>query len=38
MNRTTLEGLARRVAESGLTAVTPSDLDLLAAAAESAGV
>ncbi len=38
MTRTTLEGLARRVAESGLTAVTPSDLDLLAAVAESAGV
>lgn len=38
LTRTALEGLARRVAESGLTAADPADLNLLATTAEAAGV
>lgn len=38
LTHTALKGLARRVAESGLTAATPADLNLLTAAAESVGV
>ncbi|MFM1964403.1 MAG: hypothetical protein RL134_128 [Actinomycetota bacterium] len=38
LTRTALEGLARRVAESGLTAATPADLNVLAATAEVVGL
>ncbi len=38
LTRTSLEGLARRVAESGLTAATPGDLDVLAETAEVIGL
>jgi hypothetical protein len=38
LTRTALEGLARRVAESGLTAATPADLNVLAETAEVVGL
>lgn len=38
LTRTSLEGLARRVAESGLAAVTPADLNVLAETAEVVGL
>ena len=38
LTRTALEGLARRVAESGLTAATPADLNVLAETAEVIGI
>jgi hypothetical protein len=38
LTRTSLEGLARRVAESGLTAAAPGDLDVLAETAEVIGL
>lgn len=38
LTRTALEGLARRVAESGLAAATPADLHVLAETAEAYGV
>jgi hypothetical protein len=38
LTRTALEGLARRVAEAGLTAANPSDLNLLAQTAEVVGI
>ena len=38
LTRTSLEGLARRVAESGLAAATPADLNVLAETAEVAGL
>ena len=38
LTRTALEGLARRVAESGLSAATPADLNVLAETAEVIGI
>jgi hypothetical protein len=38
LTRTALEGLARRVAESGLTAATPADLNVLAETAQVVGL
>jgi hypothetical protein len=38
LTRTALEGLARRVAESGLAGATPTDLNLLAETAEVVGI
>jgi hypothetical protein len=38
LTRTALEGLARRVAESGLAVATPADLNLLAETAEVVGI
>ena len=38
LTRTALEGLARRVAESGLAAATPVDLNQLAETAEVVGI
>jgi hypothetical protein len=38
LTRTSLEGLARRVAESGLSAATPADLNALAETAEVIGL
>lgn len=38
LTRTSLEGLARRVAESGLAAATPADLNVLAETAGVAGL
>jgi hypothetical protein len=38
LTRTALEGLARRVAESGLAAATPADLNVLAETAQVLGL
>lgn len=38
LTRTSLEGLARRVAESGLSAANPADLNVLAETAEVIGI
>lgn len=38
LTRTALEGLARRIAESGLAAATPADLNVLAETAEVIGL
>jgi hypothetical protein len=38
LTRISLEGLARRVAESGLAAATPADLNVLAETAEVVGL
>lgn len=38
LTRTALEGLARRVAESGLAVATPADLNLLAETADVVGI
>lgn len=38
LTRTALEGLARRVAESGLAAATPADLNALAESAQVVGL
>ncbi|MEY3734633.1 MAG: hypothetical protein RL347_1992 [Actinomycetota bacterium] len=38
LTRTALEGLARRVAEAGLVAATPADLNVLAETAEVIGL
>jgi hypothetical protein len=38
LTRTSLEGLARCVAESGLAAAAPADLNLLAETAEVVGI
>jgi hypothetical protein len=38
LTRTALEGLARRVAESGLAAATPADLNVLAETAQVIGL
>lgn len=38
LTRSALEGLARRVAESGLAAATPADLNVLAETAEVIGL
>lgn len=38
LTRTSLEGLARRVAESGLAAATPADLNVLAQTAQVVGL
>lgn len=38
LTRISLEGLSRRVADTGLAAITPAELDALATTAQAAGV